>query len=394
MAADVEGQAVEARRRGGRRAIGRVRSRADSQPWTRTTPGPGAPPRAGMNQAGSSSPSEWTDVVSYGRPSVAGVIGGRIPPRIAGPDAVGEREAVGEPDRRGRDGRQQSRPGAIVPHGRRGRHDRPTCQAPARAGYTSGRGQTRSARRPRASSRARPRPRSRPPGAVSPAPNHPDLTGDDPAASRVATRRMAEINDAYAALTRVDAQGRGRRVRHVGRGRHLVRPGSRRQRRGGPPRPKPTRPVTGRVDTSAHVPGTQPGRRQRRHGRAHRCRASRRCAARSSVGSRRAPRRRPGRSIARSGPPFPAADAAIARARPTRSRRSTFGKFHGHTLGQIAAFEPSYIDWLAGTVTRDPDLVAAARVVQADLDRRGILRRARRRRATGPDRLTAPPDRP
>ena len=32
--------------------------------------------------------------------------------------------------------------------------------------------------------------------------NHPDLTGDDPAASRAATRRMAEINDAYAALTR------------------------------------------------------------------------------------------------------------------------------------------------------------------------------------------------
>ena len=32
--------------------------------------------------------------------------------------------------------------------------------------------------------------------------NHPDLTGDDPAASRLATRRMAEINDAYAALTR------------------------------------------------------------------------------------------------------------------------------------------------------------------------------------------------
>ena len=32
-----------------------------------------------------------------------------------------------------------------------------------------------------------------------------------------------------------------------------------------------------------------------------------------------------------------------------------FGKFHGHTLGEIAAFEPSYIDWLAGTQTRDPD---------------------------------------
>jgi hypothetical protein len=52
-----------------------------------------------------------------------------------------------------------------------------------------------------------------------------------------------------------------------------------------------------------------------------------------------------------------------------------FGKFHGHTLGQVAAFEPSYIDWLARTVTRDPDLVAAARVVQADLDDRSVARR-------------------
>ena len=54
-----------------------------------------------------------------------------------------------------------------------------------------------------------------------------------------------------------------------------------------------------------------------------------------------------------------------------------FGRFHDHTLGQIAAFEPSYIDWVAGTVSHDPDLVNAARVIQADLDRRGVVRRAR-----------------
>ena len=53
-----------------------------------------------------------------------------------------------------------------------------------------------------------------------------------------------------------------------------------------------------------------------------------------------------------------------------------FGKFHDHTLGQIAAFEPSYIDWVAGTVNHDPDLVSAARVIQRDLDRRGVVRRA------------------
>jgi len=50
-----------------------------------------------------------------------------------------------------------------------------------------------------------------------------------------------------------------------------------------------------------------------------------------------------------------------------------FGKFHGHTLGQVADFEPTYIDWLARTISRDPDLVAAARVLRDDLDVRGIL---------------------
>lgn len=54
-----------------------------------------------------------------------------------------------------------------------------------------------------------------------------------------------------------------------------------------------------------------------------------------------------------------------------------FGKFHGHTLGEIAAFEPSYIDWLATTISRDRELIAAAKVVRDDLDRRGVVRRAR-----------------
>jgi hypothetical protein len=54
-----------------------------------------------------------------------------------------------------------------------------------------------------------------------------------------------------------------------------------------------------------------------------------------------------------------------------------FGKFHGHTLGQIADFEPSYVDWLAKTISRDRDLVVASRVVQEDLDRRGVPRHPR-----------------
>ena len=70
-----------------------------------------------------------------------------------------------------------------------------------------------------------------------------------------------------------------------------------------------------------------------------------------------------------------------------------FGKFHGHRLDEIAAFEPSYIDWLARAVQRDPDLTMAARVMQDDLDQRGIVRRTHhiqrpggRSGATTPDR--------
>ena len=68
----------------------------------------------------------------------------------------------------------------------------------------------------------------------------------------------------------------------------------------------------------------------------------------------------------RPAPSLPAAEATVM----------PFGKFHDHTLGQIAAFEPSYIDWVAGTVNHDPDLVSAARVIQRDLDRRGVARRS------------------
>lgn len=42
-----------------------------------------------------------------------------------------------------------------------------------------------------------------------------------------------------------------------------------------------------------------------------------------------------------------------------------FGKFHGRTLGEIEDLEPSYVVWLARTITRDPDLLDGARVVAA-----------------------------
>ena len=210
--------------------------------------------------------------------------------------------------------------------------------------------------------------------------HHPDLTGDDPAASRVATQRMAEINDAYAALTRDggrlgprwaggDAAANARGPADAG-GR-----GTRSSQRGGPPKPRATRPVTARVDTTGNVRprnqtlnGTSRGATGPVLGQAP---------TRATLQEREPPRA--------STPTGPLARSRVRDFRPPAmppiaealDLELGFGKFHGHTLGEIAAFEPSYIDWLAATITRDPDLVAAARVVRDDLDRRGVLRRAR-----------------
>ena len=207
--------------------------------------------------------------------------------------------------------------------------------------------------------------------------HHPDLIGDDPEASRVATRQMAEINEAYAAISRGGAA-----IRQAGgprAGGATFEEDSRGARRGGPPRPKPTRPVTGRLDTSETVrPRNAPLRTHASEGRASagttlRGQAPLRFAAQHREPPRASdptgPLERGRIRDFRRPPPPPLGDAVI--------RELEFGRFRGHTLGEVAAFEPSYIDWLARTITRDPELVAAARVVQEDLDRRGIARRDR-----------------
>ncbi len=198
--------------------------------------------------------------------------------------------------------------------------------------------------------------------------NHPDLTGDDPAASRSATRRMAEINDAYEVLTRTTTEAGGDGDGAADRASFDTEAAP---RRGGPPRPKPTRPVTGRVDTSQTF---RP--RNQAVGGAGRTPLSGHPPSRSGPD-----RREPPRASTPTGP--------LTRHRPLHLRRRptpslddaqatviSFGKFHDHSLGEIAAFEPSYIDWVASTVNHDPDLVDAARVIQADLDLRGVVRRA------------------
>ena len=187
--------------------------------------------------------------------------------------------------------------------------------------------------------------------------HHPDLTPHDAAATERATRRMAEINRAYAEL----------RAGWLG---EPVADGAGSGRGSGPPEPRPTRPVTGRVDTTAtfrpHNTTTGPRMRHERRPPTPTDRLTREPLRASQpngpVGRGRQRNFRP--------PEPPSLEAA-------RDWPIEFGKFHGHTLGQIAAFEPTYIDWLARTISRDPELVAAAKVLQDDLDVRGILRHVR-----------------
>jgi curved DNA-binding protein CbpA len=218
--------------------------------------------------------------------------------------------------------------------------------------------------------------------------NHPDLNAGDPVAARAATARMVEINAAYEALrdggrSGPPNQANGHGPRPSADAAAFDASGTRRGT-GGPPPPRPTRPVTAHLDTSQVLHArnrttSEPAGSARRatfgqHGSldqpARRSRAT-------DLGPRRAsdptgPLRR-GRVRNFRAPVPPTLDLALA-------TEMTFGKFHGHTLGQIAAFEPSYIDWVSGTITRDPELVAAARVVRAELDRRGVVRRIRESR--------------
>lgn len=216
--------------------------------------------------------------------------------------------------------------------------------------------------------------------------HHPDrAAGDSTEATRL-TGRMARINAAYDLLRdpvrreRYDAsQGR----RHTSRG---SRAGGRGAAPGatpgatqwpdqgswaGPPPPPATKPVTGRFDTSAHfhrhnatvgderasLQGHQPRSNRERNGPREELRASQ---------PNGPVERRPGGTPDR-----------LPNLEEARDTIIEFGKFRGHTLGQVAVFEPTYIDWIAGTVTRDRDLVVRARVIQGELDRLGVERRAR-----------------
>jgi curved DNA-binding protein CbpA len=223
--------------------------------------------------------------------------------------------------------------------------------------------------------------------------------GDAPEAQRL-TARMARINAAYDLLrdperkATYDASPQARRAREAEAG------GSRRPAGGpamrsdagargatnGPPPPPPTRPVTARFDTSAayHRPnattsrgrpslrGQPPAERRVRNGEADELRAS------TPTG----PVRR------RTNGPRP----RLPSLEESRQTPLEFGRFRGFTLGDVAEHEPTYIDWIARTITRDRDLVMRARVIQGDLDERGVERRMRPPRpgfGSPPDESTA-----
>lgn len=230
--------------------------------------------------------------------------------------------------------------------------------------------------------------------------HHPDLASGDAGAAGRATRRMAEINAAYEMLRKPTARqtgpGSGMRGQDAGgapaagpeAARRAYRPAPGPTERtkahapGGAPRPRPGRPVTGRLDFSETF---RPPRNQ----------ASAPGRVRPVGPPPNGSWRVPPEPLRASDPTGPLERSRMRRFRPparpsledARATRIEFGKFHGHTLGEIAAFEPSYIDWVASTITRDRDLVAAARVVRDELDDRGVVRVRRAERIRRPEDL-------
>lgn len=218
--------------------------------------------------------------------------------------------------------------------------------------------------------------------------NHPDLAGGDASERERNTTRMARINAAYDLLrdpvrrARYDASPEARRAREsagwTARWGPGARAGAADGRPPGPPPPPPTRPVNARFDTSAAY--------LRRNATTSEGRTSLR--GHPPIDWRRV---QAARDLRASDPTGPVRRAMGEAQRPpglTESRATVlgFGRFHGWTLGEVAEQEPTYVDWIATTITRDRDLVARARVVMADLDERGVAREGRAARDERPHR--------
>ena len=321
-----------------------------------------------MNQAGRSQPVGVDEIGLERQAEVGRRDARRVLARVAGPDAVDQREAVGEPERC--HGRRSGDAGASDgSHEGRGRHAARGCQAWP-AGTLDVHGQTRSARRPRGRARGRPRPDQG--RLAAPRPDQPPGP-DRRRPGRVAGRDAADGRD----------QRRVRRARPARpAGRHgRPRQGPTRPRSSDGRRPASGRPAAAEADPAGHrprrherdVPAPQPGRRQQR---------------RPDVPLRGQPPKRASAS-AREPPRASTPTGPLERDRVRHFRRPTaadaggrarrhvieFGKFHGHTLGQIAAFEPSYIDWVAGTVNARSRAGRRGARHPGRSRRRGVVRR-------------------
>jgi hypothetical protein len=198
--------------------------------------------------------------------------------------------------------------------------------------------------------------------------HHPDRAGHDGEERERLTTRMARINAAYDVLrdpvrrARYDATPMARRERYA-EGRSPSEPS-------GPPPPPETPPVTARFDTSALF--------RKRNGILRRRAVPR--SGQPPIDWREYRRSRDLRASQPTGPVYRTVDQASVRLPSLHEARSTvlgFGRFHGLTLGEVAEREPTYIDWIAATITRDRDLVLRARVIASDLDERGVERRPR-----------------
>ena len=209
--------------------------------------------------------------------------------------------------------------------------------------------------------------------------HHPDrAAGDTEEAGRL-TARMARINAAYDLLRdplrrqNFDASAEGRRARQGRAGRPTVDfddQESAEAGTAGPPPPPFTTPVTARFDTTASFrPRNTRLGNERTYLRGHPPRSRR-------TGDEE-------NDLRASTPTGPVHTRRGERAHPLptlREARETtleFGRYHGYTLGEVEILEPAYLDWVARTITRDRDLVTKARVIQADLDERGVVRKNR-----------------
>jgi len=198
--------------------------------------------------------------------------------------------------------------------------------------------------------------------------HHPDVASGDSARNGTATRAMAEINAAYHELrdpvrrklhrdaaVRANWGTAGPRTTGDTAGDHVPPPPPDRPEWSA--RPRPVRPVTARIDTSAllrprnailrplersPLPGLPPRPR--------------------SIEGREPPRASvpTGPTYRRRGPSLESDLPSLAEAMDTRLG---FGKFAGLTLGEVADVEPTYLDWIVRTVDRDPEISLAARVV-------------------------------